>query len=82
MTVKMSFSLPDDVAEYVRRQPNASAEVAEALRTRMDVKEEERTTRRQEAEGYAQYLKANPIEGLDEITAASNELSLREADLC
>jgi hypothetical protein len=82
MTVKMSFSLPDDVAEYVRRQPNASAEVAEALRARMDVKEEEHATRRREAEGYARYLEANPVEGLDEITAASNELSLREAGLC
>ena len=35
MTKKIAVSLPDDVAEYLATQPNASATVAAAVRARM-----------------------------------------------
>jgi hypothetical protein len=36
MTKRVTVSLPDDVAAYLDREPNASAAVADALRARMD----------------------------------------------
>jgi hypothetical protein len=34
MTAKFTISLPDDLGEFVRAQPNASRYIAEAVRTR------------------------------------------------
>jgi hypothetical protein len=36
MTVKRSFSLPDDVAEWLDRKHNASAAVTEAIRAQIN----------------------------------------------
>jgi hypothetical protein len=35
MTVNMTFSLPDEVAAYLKARPNASAQVAAAIRRQM-----------------------------------------------
>lgn len=35
MTKRLTVSLPDDIAEYLDAEPNASAAVADALRARM-----------------------------------------------
>lgn len=54
MTAKMSVSVPDDVAEYLAGQPNASAAVTDAVRSQM------RTARTE------QLLRAAGIEITDE----------------
>lgn len=76
MTVEVSVELPDDIAAYLRRQRDASAAVVEAIQARIDA---ERERRRQESAAYEDYLRRNPIDGLDEATALSNEITLREA---
>jgi hypothetical protein len=78
MSVEVSVNLPDDIAAYLRRQRDASAAVAEAVQARIDA---ERERRRQESAAYADYLRRHPVEGLDEATSLSNEISLREAGL-
>lgn len=46
MTVKISISLPDDLAERLSQEPNASAYVADALRHRMSVERTHELLRR------------------------------------
>lgn len=75
MTVKISISLPDDIAEWLSRQRNTSATVTEAVRARMDDEEEGSRRRRAAVAAYAAYLAENPIPGMDELDAATNEAS-------
>lgn len=35
MTINMTFSLPDEVAAYLKARPNASAQVASAIKRQM-----------------------------------------------
>ena len=77
MTVKVSVSLPDDIGAYLATQHNASATVAEALRARMGDAEIRRAKRRADAESYAAYVAAHPVDGMEELDAATAEMSLR-----
>lgn len=81
MTVKLSVSLPDDVAAFLQQQANVSGYVADAVRDRMP---EARRARMREA--VALYARAQALKTPEEIenerffTEHSNELSARGAE--
>jgi hypothetical protein len=77
MTVKLSVSLPDDVGEWLARQPNTSAAVAAAVRARMEVEESSRSRRRRKAESYVRWSADRGGNRLDELDAATADMSLR-----
>ncbi|MEU4557830.1 hypothetical protein AB0F72_05550 [Actinoplanes sp. NPDC023936] len=52
MTVKLSISVPDDVAAYLQSQGNASAAVTEAVRKVLP--EARRTRQRAAAQAYGE----------------------------
>jgi len=67
MTKKIAISLPDDIAEQIKDQPNVSAYVTEALRRRL-ASDEVRTRLR--AVGYE--ITARPLVDIAENDALSN----------
>ena len=74
MTVKLSISVPDDVAAYLQSQGNASAAVTEAVRRMLP--EARRARQRAAAQGYARYLRGA---GACWEAEDSNEIALRGA---
>jgi hypothetical protein len=83
MTVKVSVSLPDDVAAWLATQPNASAAVADAIRARVDVVESARQRRKAAIASYHAMMAALPPHVRDDIdaaAAASNALPMPGAD--
>ena len=78
MTVKLSVSLPDDVAVYLASEPNTSAIVAEAVRRYRDDEQVRRRRRREQVDAYATWLSANPVvqKELDDIAELSNTQTL------
>jgi hypothetical protein len=81
MTVKLSISVPDDVATYLRSQGNASAAVTEAVRRLLP--EARRARQRAAAQAYGEYLRqrtAQQIEDDRALVESSNDVSLRDAE--
>jgi hypothetical protein len=80
MTVKLSISVPDDVAAYLQSQGNASAAVVEAVRRVLP--EARRARQRKAAQAYGDYLRRRSTQQADEDRAAieaSNDIALRDA---
>jgi hypothetical protein len=80
MTVKLSISVPDDVAAYLQSQGNASAAVTEAVRRVLPAARRER--QRAAAEAYVDYLRSrspDQVEADRSFIETSNDLSLRDA---
>ena len=67
MTVKMTISVPDDVAEYLRSTGNASAEVVIAVRPRLSDARKRR--QRAGALALAEHLKSRTPEQVAEDRA-------------
>lgn len=81
MTVKLSISVPDDVAAYLQGQGNASAAVTDAVRRVLPAARRER--QRAAAQAYAEFLRhrsAQQIEDDRSLIESSNDLSLRDAE--
>ena len=80
MTVKLSISVPDDVAAYLQDQGNASAAVTEAVRRVLP--EARRARQRAAAQAYGEYLRrrtAQQIEDDRTLIESSNDISLRDS---
>ena len=81
MTVKLSISVPDDVAAYLQRQGNASAAVTAAVRRMLP--EVRRDRQRAAAQAYGDYLRARPVTHAEADVAlieASNDIALRGSE--
>lgn len=80
MTVKLSISVPDDVAAYLQSQGNASAAVVEAVRRVQPQARRER--QREAAQAYGAYLRARSAQQYEDDRAMieqSNDIALRDA---
>ena len=80
MTVKLSISVPDDVAAYLQRQGNVSAAVTEAVRRILP--EERRAHQREAAQAYGEFLRRRtPQQAEDDraLIEESNDVALRDA---
>jgi hypothetical protein len=80
MTVKLSISVPDDVAAYLQARGNASAAVTEAIRRMLP--EARRTRQREAAQAYGEYLRrrtAQQIEDDSALIESSNDIALRDS---
>jgi hypothetical protein len=80
MTVKLSISVPDDVAAYLQSQGNASAAVTEAVRRVLP--EARRARQRAAAQTYGEFLRrrtAQQIEDDRTLIESSNDISLRDS---
>jgi Arc/MetJ-type ribon-helix-helix transcriptional regulator len=73
MTVKLSISVPDDVAAYLQSSGNASAAVTEAVRRMLP--EARRARQRAAARGYAEFLHRQPSDR--SRVEEANEIALR-----
>jgi hypothetical protein len=81
MTVKLSISVPDDVADYLQSQGNASAAVTAAVRRVLP--ESRRARQRAAARAYGEFLRTRTARQVTEDTAlieASNEVALRDSE--
>jgi hypothetical protein len=80
MTVKLSISVPDDVAAYLHGQGNASAAVTDAVRRILP--EARRMRQREAAQAYGEHLgrrTAEQIEADWALIESSNDISLRDS---
>jgi hypothetical protein len=80
MTVKLSISVPDDIAAYLQGQGNASAAVTEAVRRMLP--EARRTRQRAAAQAYGEYLRRRTAQQIEDDTTlieSSNDISLRDS---
>ena len=81
MTVKLSISVPDDVAAYLQGQGNASAAVTAAVRRVLP--EVRRDRQRAAAQAYGEFLRSLP-KRQTEVDAAliesSNDVALRGSE--
>jgi hypothetical protein len=78
MTVRLSISVPDDVAAYLQSQGNASAAVTAAVRRVLP--EARRARQRTAAEAFGVHLRARTPQHVDADSAlieASNDIALR-----
>jgi hypothetical protein len=81
MTVKLSISVPDDVAAYLQSQGNASATVTEAVRRVLP--EVRRARQRAAAQAYGEYLRQRTAQQVDDdraLVESSNDVALRDAE--
>jgi hypothetical protein len=81
MTVKLSISVPDDVATYLQSQGNASAAVTAAIRRVLP--EARRARQRAAAQAYGEFLRGRTPQQVAEDTAlveASNDIALRGSE--
>ena len=81
MTVKLSISVPDDVAAYLQSQGNASAAVTAAVRQVLP--EARRARRRSAAEAYGAYLRERSTQQVEADAAlieSSNDIALRGSE--
>jgi hypothetical protein len=81
MTVKLSISVPDDVAAYLQDQGNASAAVTDAVRRVLP--EARRARQRAAAQAYGQYLRQRTTQQISDDQALvenSNDIALRDAE--
>lgn len=80
MTVKISISVPDDVAAYLQSQPNASAAVTDAVRQVLP--ETRRARQREAAQAYGRYLRGRTPEQVEQdrmLIETSNDIALRDS---
>ena len=80
MTVKLSISVPDDVAAYLQSQGNASAAVTEAVRRVLP--EARRARQRAAAQAYGAYLRRRSAQQTQDDHALiedSNDIALHDA---
>lgn len=80
MTVKLSISVPDDVAAYLQGKGNASAAVTAAVRRVFP--EVRRARQREAAQAYGAYLRERTAPQIEDDTAlieASNDIALRDS---
>jgi hypothetical protein len=80
MTVKLSISVPDDVAAYLQSQGNASAAVVEAVRRIQP--EARRARQREAAQAYGAFLRERSAQQHDDDRAMieqSNDIALHDA---
>ncbi|MEO3746832.1 hypothetical protein [Plantactinospora sp. B5E13] len=80
MTVKLSISVPDDVAAYLQSRGNASAAVVEAVRRVLP--EARRARQREAAQAYGEYLRRRSGQQVEEdraLVEESNDLALRDS---
>jgi Arc/MetJ-type ribon-helix-helix transcriptional regulator len=80
MTVKISISVPDDVATYLQSQPNVSAAVTAAVRQMLP--EARRARQREAAQAYGEYLRSRDpaqIESDRLLIETSNDIALRDS---
>jgi hypothetical protein len=78
--VKLSISVPDDVAAYLQGQGNASAAVTEAVRRVLP--EARRARQRAAAHAYGEYLRRRSIQQIEDdatLIESSNDISLRDS---
>jgi hypothetical protein len=81
MTVKLSISVPDDVADYLQSQGNASAAVTEAVRRVLP--EARRARQRAAAQAYGAFLRGRTPEEIEadrELIESSNDVALRDSE--
>jgi hypothetical protein len=80
MTVKLSISVPDDVAEYLQGQDNASAAVTDAVRRILP--QVRRARQRAAAQEYGEYLRSRTSSQLADDRAlieSGNDIALHDA---
>ena len=81
MTVKLSISVPDDVAAYLQSRGNASAAVTEAVRRVLP--EARRARQRAAAQSYGEYLRRRTSQQVEDdrmLIESSNDVALRDAE--
>lgn len=79
MTVKLSISVPDDVAAYLQSTGNASAAVAEAVRPHLP--QARRQRQREAARAMAAHLQSRSAQQVAEdeaLVEASNDAALAD----
>ena len=80
MTVKLSISVPDDVAAYLQDQGNASAAVTEAVRRVLPAAR--RARQREAARAYGEYLRRRTPQQSESdrlLIESSNDIALRDS---
>lgn len=80
MTIKLSISVPDDVAAYLQSQGNASAAVTEAVRRVLP--EARRARQRAAAQAYGEHLRGRTAQQVTDdqiLIESSNDIALRDA---
>ncbi|BCB74532.1 hypothetical protein ACFQ1L_36135 [Phytohabitans flavus] len=80
MTVKLSISVPDDVAAYLQSQGNASAAIVDAVRRVLPQARRER--QRAAAQAYGEYMRRRSAQQAEDDQAMiehSNDIALRDA---
>ncbi|GAA5188736.1 hypothetical protein GCM10023322_40060 [Rugosimonospora acidiphila] len=80
MTVKLSISVPDDVAAYLQSQDNVSAAVTDAVRKVLP--EARRARQRAAAQAYGEYLRHRTAQQAADdriLVESSNDIALRDA---
>jgi hypothetical protein len=80
MTVKLSISVPDDVAAYLQNHSNASAAVTDAVRRVLPEARQER--QREAAQAYGDYQRQRTAQQIDDDNAfieTNNDISLRDS---
>jgi hypothetical protein len=81
MTIKLSISVPDDVATYLQSQGNASAAVTAAVRRILP--EARRARQRAAAQTCGEYLRGRTPQQVGDDTAlieASNDVALHGSE--
>ena len=80
MTVKLSISVPDDVAEYLQGQGNASAAVTDAVRRVLPQARHAR--QRAAAQALQEYMRrrtSSQVADDQDRIESSNDIALRDA---
>ncbi len=80
MTVKLSISVPDDVAAYLQGEGNVSAAVTDAVRRVLP--EARRARQRAAAQAYGEYLRRRTAQQVTDdqtLIESSNDVALRDA---
>lgn len=80
MTVKLSISVPDDIAAYLQSQGNASAAVTEAVRRVLP--EARRARQREAAQAYGDYVRRQTPQQVEAdrlLIESSNDIALRDS---
>ena len=78
MTVKLSISVPDDVAAYLQGSGNASAAVTDAVRRVLP--ETRRERQRTAAQAYGEFLRNRSPEEIEadrQFIESNNDIALR-----
>ena len=81
MTVKLSISVPDDIAAYLQSRGNASAAVVDAVRRVLPA--ERRARQREAAEAYGAFLRGRSAQQVEQdraLVESSNDIALRDAE--